>query len=214
MATNRKFKQSGVLVWFLDEDLAKSAEYLTNAALGKTLDGCFAVLVTSLLYFTGIRNKKAHAYYFSRDRRDETMDRFFPEWPFRKCPQFRYYTSRPAKWTRMCREHFDYMKSYFDALLLEYEYRNGRRHPLAGFSEWVDVCMRIRIPSGNVKNIVLPWKSVKLKFRRKDIIEGYRLQYADTFLWGDPLAAYANVNRDIPEFVVRMFHLDTVSMVT
>ena len=211
---NKKFKQSSILIWFLDEDLRKSAEYLTNIALGKTIDGCFATMSTALLYFIGNRNKKAYEYYFGRDKKEETMDRFFPAWPFRKSPQFRYYTSHPAKWVRMCKEHFDYVKAYFDALLDEYEYRFGRRHPLANFSDWVDADMTRKIPEAHIKAIALPWKSLKLKFRRKDIIEGYRLQYADVFLWGDPHAAYLNSNRDIPDFVMKMFNLETASMIS
>ena len=214
MSKKSKFKQSNVLVWFLDEDLTKSAEYLTNPALSKTIEGCFSVLVTAVLYFAGIRNKKAHQFYFSRDRKDETMDRFFPCWPFRKTPQFKYYTARTAKWTRMCREHFMYVKNYFDALLLEHEYRYGRRHNLSNFSEWIDNDMTVDIPEGRIKNVILPWKSLKLKFRRKNIIEGYRLQFADTFLWEDAANAYNDTNRDTPDFVIKAFHLDTASMIT
>ena len=212
--TKSKYRQSGVLVWFLDNDLQKSAEYLTNAAFAKTIDGCFSVLVTAVLHFSGIRNKKMYEYAFSRDRRDETMHRLFPSWPFRKTPQLKYYTNRTAKWARMCREHFDYVKKYFDVLLDEYEYRFGRRHKLANFSEWVDEYMPQKVPYGNLKHVSLPWKSLKLKFRRKDVIEGYRLQYIDQFLWSDPIAAYGASDRDVPDFVVKYFHLDTASMIT
>ena len=38
---NKNFKQLNVLIWFLGEDLRKSAEYLTNVVLGKTIDGYF-----------------------------------------------------------------------------------------------------------------------------------------------------------------------------
>lgn len=209
-----KYRQSGVLIWFLDEDLRKSAEYLTNAALCKTLEGCFSVAVTAMLHFAGVRSKKAYEYRFCRDRREETMERFFPGWPFRRLPQLKYYTNRTAKWARACREHFEYVMAYFDALEAEHELRFGRRHPLAGFSDWVCSGAAVSIPAGGVKNVVLPWKSLKLKFRRKDIVEGYRLQYMDVFLWGDPVAAYASSDRDVPEFVIRHFHLDTASFVS
>lgn len=212
-AVAHRFRQSGVLVWFLDQDLRKSAEYLTNDALARTIDGCFAVMCTALLYFAGVRNKKAYAYRFRREARDETMERFFPSWPFRRPPQLRHYSSRTAKWARMCGEHFRYVMSYFEALLDEHEYRTGRRHPLAAFAEWAGTCSA-RIPDAHIKKVYLPWKCLKLKYRRRDVIEGYRLQYADEFLWGDPLRAYAGVDRDVPEFVTRMFHLDTASMVS
>jgi len=53
-----------------------------------------------------------------------------------------------------------------------------------------------------------------MRFRRKDIIEGYRLQYMDVFLWQDPIGAYGSSDRDVPDFVVKKFGLDTAAMVT
>jgi len=209
-----KHRQSNVQIWFLDRDLAKSAEYLTDHALEKTLDGCFAALSCAALHFSGVRSKKAHAFLFSRERRADTMARLFPGWPFVKPPQLRYYTSRASRWARACRENFDYAKSYFDALLQEYEYRRGRRHRLAGFSDWVDSDMPAVIPAAGIAEVALPWKNLSLKYRRRDVIEGYRLQYAHVFLWGDPLEAYASSPREVPEFVVRMFGLEGSSMVT
>lgn len=211
-----KYRQSNVQIWFLDEDLHKSAEYLTNLSLEKTLDGCFAALTSAVFYFIGVRNKKAYQFFFSSERKAETMDRFFPAWPFRKQPQFRYYTSRASKWTRACREHFDYVLGYMGVLLEEYEYRTGRRHPLAKFEEWAtnDIPQSVRIPKAGLARVILPWKSLKLRFRRKDIIEGYRLQFMDTFLWEDQFKAYMSSNRDIPDFVVKHFHLDANSMIT
>lgn len=55
-----KFKPANVQIWFLDADLAKSAEYLCDAALDKTIEGCFAALTDVKLYAAGIRNKRAY----------------------------------------------------------------------------------------------------------------------------------------------------------
>lgn len=100
-------------------------------------------------------------------------------------------------------------------MLVEYEYRTSRRHGMSGFFEWLTAdAPEVKIPKGNLKKIILPWKSLKKEFRRKDIIEGYRLQYMDTFCWGDPMKAYLSSNRDVPEFVIKHFNLDTVGMIT
>lgn len=216
MSKFEKYKQCGVQVWFLDEDLSKSAEYLTNIALSKSIDGAVSSLVCAVMYFSGIRNKKMYDGMFGRERRSETMERFFPGWPFRTKPQFKFYTSRTSKWTRKCLEHFSCMKSYLSAMLAEYEYRNGRRHVMSKFLDWLDADLppSVKIPAGNIKSIVFPWKSLKKEFRRADVVEGYRLQFMDTFCWGDPMKAYLNVDRDVPEFVVRHFGLDTAGMVT
>jgi hypothetical protein len=210
-----KFKPANVQIWFLDEDLRKSAEYLCGAALDKTIEGCVAALTDVCLYAAGVRSKRAYQYYFAAERRQDTLDRFFPDWPFRRQPQMKYYTSRAGKWTRMCREHAEYVLSYMEALLDEHQYRRSRPHVWSKFAEWArSVDLPGRLPPSGQKKLVLPWKSLKTKFRRRDVIEGYRLQYMDTFLWQDPIGAYGSSDRDVPDFVVRYFGLDTASMVT
>lgn len=66
--------------------MGKSAEYLCDAALDKSMEGCVAALVDVKMYAAGIRNKRAYQYYFSSDNKADTMDRVFPDWPFRKQP--------------------------------------------------------------------------------------------------------------------------------
>ena len=127
----------------------------------------------------------------------------------------KYYTSRASKWTRMCREHAEYALSYMEILLEEYRYRRSRPHPLQKFGEWARSSnLPFVLPASGQKSITLPWKSLKTRFRRHDVLEGYRLQYMDTFLWQDPIGAYGSSDRDVPDFVIRHFRLDTSSMVT
>ena len=208
-----KYKQNNVQIWFLDADLVKSAQYLTDPALDRSLNGAFCALVDARLYFSGIRTKTAYSWRFSKERRDETMDRFFPGWPFRTRPQMKYYSSRASKWARMCREHVEYVRAYMSAMLDEYAYRHGREHGLRQFLDW-DAGVEMKIPAANLKSVSLPWKSLKPRFRRRDVLEGYRLQFMDTFCWEDPMGAYMSSNRDVPDFVVRHYNLDTASMVT
>lgn len=167
------------------------------------------------MYAAGIRSKRAYQYYFQAEKRQDTMDLVFPDWPFRKHPQLKYYTSRASRWTRMCREHAEYVLSYMEALLDEYQYRRSRPHPQSKFAEWArSVELPSALPASGQTGVVLPWKSLKTRFRRRDIIEGYRLQYMDTFLWQDPIGAYGSSDRDVPDFVIKKFGLDTASMVT
>lgn len=115
----------------------------------------------------------------------------------------------------MCREHAAYVLSYMSVLLDEYQYRRSKPHPSSRFADWAEaVNLPSVLPSSGQANIVLPWKSLKMRFRRKDIIEGYRLQYMDTFLWQDPIGVYGSSDRDVPDFVIKKFGLDTASMVT
>lgn len=201
--------QTPVQVWFLDEDLTVSARYMTNEALDKSIRGAVAVLLDAIFYASGIRTKKAYEFYFSRDKRDETIDRVFPGWPFRKQPAMKYYTSRTSRWARQCGEHFEYMFEYLDIMLAEYESRKSRRHQMAGFSDWL-AGSGFGLPKANLKTIALPWKALKKRFRRKDIIEGYRLQYCWSIPEGDVYGAYKNTERDIPDFVIKHFGLDMI----
>lgn len=210
-----KYKLANVQIWFLDKDLHKSAEYLCDAALNKTIEGCFAALVDVRFYAAGIRNKRAYQYYFSNENKYDTMNKLFQDWPFRKQPQLKYYTARASKWTRLCKEHVKYVLSYMEILLEEYQYRKSHPHVLSKFIEWsrlIDL-PSILPPSGK-STVILPWKSLKVCFRRRNIIEGYRLQYMDTFLWQDPISQYGSSDRDVPDFVIKHFHLDTSSMIT
>ena len=205
---NKAHKFSSVQIWFLDADLQKSAEYLPNDALIKTISGCFQALVCTRFYFAGIRNKKAYKHFFDDDHKDETMEQFFPLWPLKQKPAFTHYTSRTSKWCRMCKEHYDYISKYLDILLLEYEYRYHKPHGLLKFVEWQMVdAPSLPIPVGNLKEINIPWKVLKLRYRRTDIIQGYRIQLMSSFEGDDPLKAYSGSNRDIPDFVVKHFNI-------
>ena len=198
-----------IQIWFLDNDLQKSAEYMSNKALVTSADGCFHALVSARLYFVGVRTKTFYKHYFSKDKWPETKDRFFPMWPLRNKPSFMSYASKASKWCRMCAEHYSYVKKYLDVLLSEYEFRFGKQHGLAKYLEWEEIdAPKLSIPSGNIKKICLPWKCLDPKWRRKDIIEGYRLQFVSSFEDDDVFKAYNGSKRDMPEFVIRHFKLD------
>lgn len=202
-----KFKKYPVQIWFLDENLNQSAQCLTNKLLVKTISGCMQALITSRFYFIGIRNKKFYDYFFGKEHQVETMDRFFPEWPLKIKPKFVKYTSKEGKWTRKCKEHYDYVKSYLRILLDEYQYRFGKEHNLSKFLTWLDVdAPKLNIPEGHLKRIILPWKVINIKYRRKNIIDGYRLQFMNQFE-KEPQEEFLKTKRDIPEFVIKFFGL-------
>lgn len=202
-----KFKQSNVQIWFLDEDLETSARYLTGLALKKSLDGALCALVCARMYACGIRSRKAYGYYFSDERKDESMQKFFPGWPSKKLPLFKFYTSRASKWTRMCGEHYDYVRRYFEIMADELRHRTGRPDKIDRYVDWLASAERPNLPYANLKRISLPWKALKQKWRRRDIVQGYRLQFVNQMCQPDPFGAYADSPRDIPDFVIDHFGL-------
>lgn len=191
-----------IQIWFLDDDLQKSAEYLSNKFLYKTINGCMQALIAARFYFIGIRNKKFYKYFFSKERKQQTMDKYFPLWPMEKPPLFSNYDTKQSKWTRKCLEHIEYVKTYLDILCLEYEFRFKKQSSVEKFLEWLDNdAPKINIPKGNIAKIILEWKSIDPKFRNKDIIKGYRNKYKAIFQ-NDGIQIKDFTNRDIPEFLI------------
>lgn len=194
-------KSYPIQIWFLDSDLRKSAEYLTNKCLVKSISGCFQALICARFYFVGVRNRKVYKYYFDRARKTETMGKLFPAWSLKIKPSFMTYTSRVSKWTRKCAEHYDYIVEYLGCLLEEYEYRYNKPHGLAKFLEWESFdAPKLNIPKGNLKQITLEWKSINPRYRNKDIIAAYREQYK-RYLYNDGVKISDFTRRDMPEFL-------------
>ena len=197
-----------IQIWFLDDDLQKSAEYQTNKTLMKSIDGCFQALVAARLYFIGIRTKTFFKHYFSKEKAKETMEQFFPLWPLKRRPSFQNYTSKTSKWTRMCLEHYEYVKRYLGILLDEYQYRFQKEHGLGKFLEWLDLdAPKLAIPEAHLAKISIPWKCLNPRWRRKVLVDGYRQQLVHSFEDDDAFKAYQGSCRDIPDFVDKHFKL-------
>ena len=138
--------------------------------------GCVNALNSARFYYAGIRSMKFYKHFFAKERKQQTMEELFPLWPVAMKPSFNSYTSKTSKWTRMCREHYDYVKMYMNALLDEYMYRYKKPHNISKFAEWLEFdAPKLNIPEGHLSKISLPWKCLNPKYRRKDICLGYRL---------------------------------------
>lgn len=176
----------------------------------KSIDGCVGAIISTYFYFIGIRSKKFYDYYFAKERISETMLNFFPNWPLEKKPSFSAYGYKESKWCRQCHENYDYAVSYLSALLLEYEYRNGRQHLSSKLLDWLSFDMpKIDFPYANISNITLPWKSLDIKYRIPNIVDGYRKKFIDSLEDDDPFKAYGGVPRDIPDFVIDAYNKST-----
>lgn len=201
-----KHKKWPIYIWFLDEDMQKSAQYLTDKALLRSVDGCIGAIVSTIFYFIGIRSKKFYDHFFSKENADETMNMFFCNWPLKKKPSFNAYSRKESKWCRSCHENFDYCVGYLGVLANELSWR-GLKNEAFDFLSWLHIDMpKFDFPYANLPNVVLPWKVIEPKFRREDIVLGYRLQFMDSFEDNDPFNAYSSCKRDIPEFVLKHFN--------
>ena len=190
-----------IQIWFLDEDLDKSAQALANKQLNSTINGCIQAMVNTRLWCAGIRSIKFYKHYFSKDLEFETLDRLFPCWPLQQLPRFLKYSSVESKWTRKCKNHYDYVKMYLNSLINEFEYRFKKECDRSQFLEWENVdAPEIKLKEIKLSKIVLPWKNINIKYRSKDIIQAYRKQYKHII--GHPIAAYSNVSRNIPEWLI------------
>jgi len=196
-------KHGSVSIWFLDEDLDVSASYLTDKALEKSVKGCAGALVSTYMHMVGIRSKRMHEQLFSEEHRASTMSRLFPEWPGHHVPSFAAYGKKESKWCRMCHENFDYTAKYLRSLLDERMFRKPKTCCEEDIWSWVMSAIdNVDFPYSGIDKVVLPWKALEPRWRRTDIIEGYRLQYISQLEDGDPFTAYSTCKRDIPKFIV------------
>ena len=207
-----KFKKYPIQIWFLSENLQESATFLTNEYLTKSIVGCINSLITARFYFIGIRNKKFYQYYFDKSRRRETIEKWFPGWPIKSNPPFQSYTSRTSKWCRQCKEHYIYIQTYLDILLLEHNSRNISNKSYQLIADWIKFdAPDIPIPEAHLTKINVPWKVLNPKFRRKIIIDGYRLQYLSLFeSFNDILDKYGKSKINVPDFILKFHQLDTL----
>ena len=198
-----KNRKNIVHIWFLDEDLHKSAEMLTDKLLSKTIDGCIGAIVSTCMYLTGIRSKKFYAHFFSKENISSTLAEKFCGWPLKKHPKFNAYGWKESRWCRMCHENYDYVVSYLSALLDEHAYRHSSMHADHEVLQWAMSNSIVEcFPYARIESISLPWKCIDVKFRSSDIVVGYRKQYCSQIEDGDAFAAYGSCRRDIPQFVV------------
>lgn len=171
----RRRKLQNVHIWFLDDDLTASAQMLTDKCLGKTINGCIGALTSVCMYFNGVRNKKVYSYLFSKENADSTLDSMFYGWPFKRLPSFSSYSWKESKWCRMCHENFDLTVDYLSILLDEHIWRHSSMHVSHSFLDWIKSSSILdQLPYARLETVVLPWKSIDLKFRSVNIVDGYR----------------------------------------
>ena len=195
-------KRYPIQIWFFNEDLFLSAQQHQDKLLVNSMYGCYRALLCTYFYFYGIRSKKFFDYYFADCRKDATMESLFPCWSLPIKPKFTEYSSRTSKWCRKCKEHFDYIKRYLGILIEEYEYRFDKAHMFSRFIEWIDFdAPKINIPEAKLSKITVEWKVLNPLYRRKDILEGYRLQ-CKSILTNAGLDPNFFSKRDVPDWLL------------
>ena len=195
------------IILFLDKDPAASAQALTNYHLETGIKGASQTLLCTLFYLVGIRNRTIFSHYVSTDRWDDTKAKYFPNWPMKAMPRFSYYSSPEAKWCRKCADHYRLVSDYLGEMLDEHEFRTGGEHELRKLYEFLRITpMELGVRYGyklpslkDPSKVQLPWKSLPVKFRKKDIIEGYRSYYRSLII--SPLDAFLGTKRDVPDFL-------------
>lgn len=200
-------KTYSIQIWFLHEDLATSAAFQTNKTLETSIRGCVQGILSAIFYSKGIRSQKFYNYYFHKDRLSQSIDEFFPSWPFKAKPSYSLYSTKTSKWVRACKEHLDLTKTYLDILLDEYELRFRKQHKLHEFLNWL-AFSDFDLKPANLKTIVFPWKVLNPKYRNKDICLGYRKALLGTLTRAYIFDEFKDSKRDIPDFIVDHFKLD------
>lgn len=191
---------------FLSEDPTEAARFSTQPLLVENVKQTCQVLTCVMLYMFGIRSKKMHKFMFSKEKKDETMRKYFRNWPLKSSPPFTLYNSPEARWARKCKNHYDYLVAFLEANADEYQFRIGSPISYEPLVEYFRFALyeaafdnRISLPEIENMKIVLPWKNLPLDCRKRNVIDGYRKWFIRGL--GDPISAYVGTKRDVPEFV-------------
>lgn len=199
------------IILFLDNDPVKSASYLTNVHLEQGIKNSCQILLCSIYYMLGFRTKTIFKYYFCKERWEETRFKYFSNYPLKTIPKYSFYNSQESRWCRKCHDHYKYVVNYFESMLNEYAFRFNSDHPLYEMYDFLRILpMEMGVRYGfkfpklkNKNQFQLPWKNLPLKYRRKDIILGYREYYKSTILSPD---AFIGTKRDVPDFILDKFN--------
>ena len=170
-------------------------------------DSC-QILMCCLYYAFGFRTRTVFKYYFSKERWDETRFKYFPNYPLKTIPKYTFYTSPEARWCRKCENHYRYLLKYLGCMLEEYAFRYRKEHKLAEMHPFLsstpmESALKLGIVMPHLRDksrMQLPWKNLPIKYRKKNIISGYRLYYKD--IVRNPLLAFLGSRRDVPEFLL------------
>jgi len=195
------------ILLFLDKDPEVSARYLTNYFLDRSIKYACQVLLCSTYYLLGFRNKTVFKYYFNKDRWDDTKFKYFPKYPLKTIPKFAFYNSEESRWCRKCSDHYRYVCKYLGYMLSEYEFRMNKEHKLVEMYPFLlKHQMELALSRGvrlvklkDKSKFQLPWKNLPRKYRKKDIIKGYRLYYSSLVF--SPVEAFIGTKREVPDFL-------------
>ena len=79
-------------------------------------------------------------------------------------------------------ENFDCCKKYLELLVQESDVRNCFVHSHQEFIDWMSFdAPKLDFSYAGIDDVVFPWKVINPKFRKIDIIDGYRAQYANKY---------------------------------
>ena len=98
----------------------------------------------------------------------------------------------------------DYLRICLEEELFRFG-KNRKSHEIGNLLVLMDDGFCQKIPKGNLSKIVLEWKSIPTRYRKKDIIEGYRSLFLSKI--ENPFETYAMSKRDVPTFVMDKFKL-------
>lgn len=79
-------KYYNVLVMFLDEDLDKSSKSFSDRFISPQINHINGILMSTLMYYVGIRSKRFYDYYFSKEKYSETIEKYFTNYPLKTKP--------------------------------------------------------------------------------------------------------------------------------
>lgn len=194
--------QYPVQIWFLYDDLYETVKSLNDKILKRSIWNIINILLAVRFYYIGIRGQKFYNYYFKKENKQETIEKYFTLWPFKKLPSFKSYNNKVSKWARLG-QHYQFLIFYLKYIDAEYQFRFGKDSGIQMFLTWekYDAPDFGLIYAKNNIKIQFPWKVLNPKYRNSNICLGYRNQYKALLKnYGIKIDDFSK--RDIPEFLL------------
>ena len=170
-------------IWILDENPLLSAQYLCDKDVTRNVTNSYKLLMHGYWSLTGIRNKKLYDYINDESSlkgdeiKEKLMSSVFQFYPTNTLPSF---NTRPIgieyKFAKQCLNHFLFIKQHFKAGLDEYVLRFNKEHRLYDHLDWFDA-FPPKLPMRKIEKVSYPVRSIKLKYRKNDLISSMRCWY-------------------------------------
>lgn len=187
-------------IFILDKSIEQSSKYLTDKDIDRNIKNSIKLMGSCLLYLGGIRKGRMYDQL-----KETTVVEIFKDYPTKSYPQPKFNAKLEYKYTRQCRNHFQFILEVGFQACCEYEVRYNKEHKLKDTIDWYYYNVPTVLPLIN-KPLDFPIRTLPRQYRTIDLIKSMRSFYINRYKW-NALGYYKRGS--VPEW----FNLTTVDVI-